>query len=116
MQVSNKLRRGTGAYFHWCPACQEMHILPDQWQFNGDLESPTFSPSFKHNGLKLVYDATGSWTGEWERDAAGNTIPFTCHYILTNGVLNYCGDCTHSLKRQSIPLPDLPEHVRDSVE
>lgn len=111
-QVSSKLRRGVGGYFHWCPGCQEMHILPDSWNFNGNLEFPTFTPSFKHTGHQIVV-VEGHWTGEWVRDANGNTIPSCCHYILTNGQLNYCGDCTHSLSGQSIPLPELPPHVRD---
>jgi hypothetical protein len=116
MQVSPKLRRGEGAYFHWCPACEEMHILPDSWHFNGDLNRPTFSPSFKHEGSKIIYDAQGKWTGEWVRDAAGNTVPFICHYILTDGILNYCGDCSHDSAGKNIPLPDLPDFHCDPVE
>ena len=26
-QVSAKMRRGVGRYFHWCPGCQKMHPL-----------------------------------------------------------------------------------------
>ena len=115
-QVSSKLRRGAGGYFHWCPACEEMHHLPDSWQFNGNIESPTFSPSFKHEGVRVTKDANGEWTGDWVRDVNGHTIPYICHYILTNGILNYCGDCTHGLKGQAVPLPDLPEFYRDPVE
>lgn len=115
-QVSSKLRRGLGGYTHWCPACEESHPLPDSWRFDGNLESPTFTPSFKHEGILVEKDEQGRWTGDWVRDAAGKTIPFVCHYILTNGILNYCGDCTHSYAGKSIPLPDLPEHLRDAVE
>lgn len=65
-----------------------MHPLPDSgWTFSGNTDSPTFSPSFKH-----------TW-GE-------NKV---CHYILTDGVLQFCGDSNHELAGQSIPLPDLPE-------
>ena len=95
VQVSSKFRRATDAYMHWCPACQEMHRLPDTWTFNGDLESPTFSPSFKHSG----------WIGE-ERESV-------CHYVLTKGVLAYCDDCTHSMKGMSVPIPDLPPEMCD---
>lgn len=92
-QVSSKLRRMEGMYAHYCPACEEMHPLPDSWHFNGDLEKPTFTPSFKH---------TIRWKDE-ER---------ICHYVLTDGVLNYCGDCTHSM-RGPVPLPDLPSELCD---
>lgn len=111
-QVSSKLRRGEGQYFHWCPACEEMHPLPDGWTFDGNLESPTFSPSFKHTGKQCVV-VNGEWTGEWVRDAAGNPVDWCCHYILTAGVLNFCGDCTHAMAGQSVPLPPLPDHLAD---
>jgi hypothetical protein len=89
-----------------------MHPLPDSWQFNGDLENPTFQPSFKHEGFKTVNE-DGVWTGEWERDLNDNLIPFICHYVLTSGILNFCGDCTHSLAGKSVPLPILPEGLTD---
>ncbi len=111
-QVSAKLRRYEGGYAHWCPACEEMHILPDSWTFDGNLESPTFSPSFKHGGVQTV-KVNGEWTGEWVLGPDGKALPMICHYILTAGVLNFCGDCTHGLSGQSVPLPDLPAHARD---
>jgi len=69
-----------------------MHPLPDSWQFNGDLENPTFSPSFKH-----------SW----------GSLNKVCHYILTAGQLNYCSDSTHALAGKTVPLPSLPEEFQD---
>ncbi len=114
-QVSSKLRRGPDRYFHWCPGCEEMHPLPDSWQFNGNLENPTFTPSFLHSGLQLE-KKDGKWTGNWVRDAAGNTIPWTCHYVVTNGMIAYQADCSHSLKGQTIPMPPLPEELRDDHE
>jgi hypothetical protein len=115
-QANSKLRRGEGRYFHWCPGCREMHPLPDSWQFNGNIDNPTFSPSFKQEGFKVVRDAEGRWTGDWQRDAAGNCIPIICHYHIQNGQLMYCGDCSHELSGKTIPLPDLPEHLKDPVE
>jgi len=112
-QVSSKLRRFAGGYAHWCPGCEEMHVLPDSWKFDGNLESPSFAPSFKHEGIQRVF-SDGNWTGEWKRDAKGNTIPFICHYVLTAGQLNFQGDCTHSLAGKKVPLPVLPEGLRDS--
>jgi hypothetical protein len=112
-QVSSKLRRATTGFMHWCEACEEMHILPDGWTFDGNLESPTFQPSFKHSGVQRVF-VDGEWTGEWKRDADGKPIPYVCHYILTGGVLNYCGDCTHAMAGKSVPLPVLPPEMRDA--
>jgi len=94
-QVSAVLRRGPGRYFHWCPGCESMHPLPDSWSFNGDVHKPTFTPSFLQ---------TGSGVGKNR----------TCHYILTDGVLNFCGDSTHALAGQSVPMPPVPpEHATE---
>lgn len=71
-----------------------MHKLPDSWNFDGNLEEPTYTPSFKHSG--------------WVGGKVG-----VCHYILTSGVLNFCGDCTHAMAGQPVPLPALPEGLKD---
>ena len=84
-----------------------MHWIGDGWQFNGDVNKPTFTPSVKITGKqKIVVD--GKWSGGWVRGPDGAPVDFCCHYILTNGVLNFCGDCTHKLKNSSVPLPALP--------
>ena len=106
-QAGTKLRRGQTGYFHWCPGCEEMHPLPDRWTFNGDVERPTFSPSFLHTVTTYAggVDAQGIGIGERRQGR--------CHYILTDGVLNFCSDSTHALAGQAVPLPVLPEHLRD---
>lgn len=89
--------------------------MPDKgWLFNGDVNSPTFTPSFRHNGMQTV-KIQGEWTGEWVRDAAGNPIPETCHYNLTAGVLQFHGDCTHALRGQNVPLPPIPANLSDAA-
>jgi Family of unknown function (DUF6527) len=95
VQVNSKLRRGTDRLFHWCPGCRGMHSLfyDRGWTFDGNLEKPTFTPSFLHDESNP------------ER---------RCHYILTAGVLNFCTDCHHDLKGQSVSLPDLPVWMRDT--
>ena len=95
-QVSSKLRRAVGAYIHWCPGCEEMHQLPDSWQFDGNLEEPTFSPSFRHSGYSSHHQ------------------PRICHYTLVKGILNFCGDSTHQLAGMSVPLPSLPKAMIDN--
>lgn len=112
-QVSSKLRRTANGYSHWCPACEEMHQLPDSWTFvNHDLERPTFTPSFLHTGVRAIW-RDGEWTGEFVRDAAGKPVPLRCHYILTDGILNFCADCAHAMAGKSVSLPDLPVELRD---
>lgn len=110
-QVSPILRRGRDRYFHWCPACEEMHPLPDGWNFNGNINKPTFSPSFKHGGVrKVVVD--GKWTGEWVRDADGMPVDGTCHYIITDGTIQFCRDSWHG-RSDIVAMPAIPPFVSD---
>lgn len=55
------------------------------WDFNGDLERPTFTPSLKN-------------TGEGE----------VCHLFVTAGQIEYCPDCTHALAGQTVPMLPYP--------
>lgn len=78
-----------------CPACRAYHNLnvgPGGWRFNGDLDSPTVSPSI----LNRVLDGSGS-----ERRR--------CHSFLESGVMRFLGDCSHSYKNTSIPLAEVEE-------
>lgn len=111
-QVSAKLRRTTRGYAHWCPGCEELHVIFDSWTFDGNLDAPTFNPSVKITGKKVVVK-DGRWTGEWVRDANGNPVDDCCHYFLHAGVLRFCGDSLHALAGKDVPLPDLPAHLTD---
>lgn len=62
------------------------------WGFNGDFEHPTFTPS------------VNSWWGG-EHD-----IPLhRCHTFITDGRIQFLGDCTHALANQTVELPEIPE-------
>jgi hypothetical protein len=127
MQAGPKMRRTTQGYAWFCPACKEMHPLPDGWKFDGNLERPTFSPSFRYGPLiQTVNDENGQWLGAWLAcDKDGNVVErvglqagdvpvmWCCHYIITAGQVAYCVDCTHAMKGQTIPMPDLPSWHRD---
>lgn len=76
-------------YIHWCPGCKCNHSIDSRidgrrpnWEFNGNMECPTFSPSINY------YDRV-------------------CHYHITNGTIIFGNDCTHELRGQSIPLEKL---------
>jgi hypothetical protein len=72
-----------------------MHLIPveephpngSRWTFDGNLERPTFNPSINYVGR--------------------------CHYFLHDGQLQYCSDSTHALAGKTIPLPPLPDFMRD---
>lgn len=94
-----------------CPGCDDLHQVltgkgaGPRWGFNGSYERPTFTPSVLVRGHKLVRDERGRWTGEWERDASGSPVPSVCHSFVTDGQIQFLGDCTHALAGQTVPLP-----------
>ena len=85
---------------HHCPACNEMHVfyteMPNAngafWVWNGSEVLPSFTPSM------LI-------TADFAPEDGGK---FVCHYFLKAGKLQYLNDCTHTLKGQTVALPDLP--------
>lgn len=111
-QISKVLRRAERGHAHWCPACEEMHVIPDSWTFDGNLEKPTFQPSVRISGKQHLI-VNGKWTGEWVRGPDGKALDYCCHYVLTAGVLDFKDDCTHALRSRLVPLPELPPELRD---
>jgi hypothetical protein len=81
-------------YFH-CPGCECDHgvwLKPPheggpQWEWNGDMEKPTFTPSIK---------VTSRYAG----------IDLICHMIITNGIIDYT-DSTHKLGGQKVEMVDV---------
>ena len=82
-----------GWVFH-CPGCDCGHVFyttgPITWEFNGNLESPSFTPSLLN-------------TCENHPDPKQRR----CHLVMTEGKIHYCPDCSHDLVGQIIDLPDL---------
>ena len=106
MQITPKLRRSSAGYIHYCPGCQEAHsYITDEghrvrWQFNGNLEAPTFTPSMRL--FEAAHVDEGKPVGE-------HTL---CHYFLTDGRIQFLSDCDHALAGQTVDLPDLPNYMQ----
>lgn len=101
-------------YGYWCPACNGMHTIgvtvPNRsgakWSFDGNTAQPTFSPS-------INYKVNTPDMGEHYQPDVGSTI---CHHIITGGRIQFCGDCTHDLRGQTVDLPDFPADKHLSCE
>ncbi len=81
---------GVMFYCHGCkmshmPIVKAGHYHTKVCQWNGSLDKPTFKPS-----IKVQYP----WKG----------IEQLCHSYVTDGKIQYLGDCTHELKGQTIEL------------
>jgi len=77
-------QKGQTQYWFHCPGCNGSHAYHvPRWSFNGNMESPTFSPSLLCNP---------------------DHNPTRCHLFITNGFIQYCGDCHHDLKGKTVPM------------
>lgn len=99
MQTVIETRTG---YMIRCPKCR-WHEYPKNgkpgasWTFNGDVSSPTFTPSMN--------EAVGPFpNGEIRR----------CHFTVTSGQIKFHDDCTHDLKGQTLQLEAWPQIEIDS--
>jgi hypothetical protein len=90
-----------------------MHLIPDDWTFDGNVDLPTFQPSVSITGVQTVVDDKDKRTGEWVRGPDGKALPYCCHYVLTAGKLHFQPDCTHALRGQTVALPALPPFACD---
>lgn len=92
----------------WCQGCNTYHQIATKepfsngavWTFNGDMDRPTFTPSL------LV--KTGSFASPGFIDPP-EIPPTLCHSFITNGMIQFLGDCTHNLKNQTLELPEIKE-------
>src|SRR5688572_28422265 len=92
---------------HFCPGCEEAHIIWTErpnggpvWTWNGSVDAPTTSPSVL---LFTTHDDDGNPLPAGQRRSL-------CHYFLVDGKINFCGDCVHPLAgKQGVELPDIPD-------
>jgi hypothetical protein len=77
-------------YSFYCPGCKGVHLvdvdMPNQWgaqwSFNGDMQSPTFSPSVHIVGK--------------------------CHSFVNSGKIQFLSNCSHALAGQTVDLAAWP--------
>lgn len=83
-----------GLFVFHCPGCgfdHPFHVLPaktpkgDSWTWNGSMDSPTFQPSLLVN-----------------KDYPEQR----CHSFVLNGMIQFLNDCHHTLKGQTVPIPE----------
>jgi hypothetical protein len=88
-----------------CPGCETTHVCSvgtgadrPRWTWNGDLDRPTLQPSILiRTGRAVTPNAP-----EWEE----GDPPLICHSFISDGRIQFLGDCTHHLVGQTVDLPD----------
>lgn len=121
--LSKKLRstdygNGRLGVSYWCQGCKRMHGIitdgPGAWGWDRNVDSPTFTPSV----LTTYRSGEPPVTPENFAEYKLNPWPQTkkdnvCHTFITNGMVQFLGDCTHEFVNQTVPLPDLPDYHQD---
>lgn len=88
-----EIKNTDDSHFGWaikCPGCRDYHILDSRWTFNGDMEKPTF-----RNSILSTHGPEG------------DRLRNICHSYVTDGRIQFLSDCTHSMKNQTVDLPDI---------
>ena len=107
-------RSGQRLYL-WCPGCEDVHVVcvkhPEGeagpcWEWDGNLDAPTISPSIKVEGVQWKPE-DGFYKPTHSAVAPGERI--CCHSFVKQGQWEFLGDCTHHLTGQTVPLPPFPE-------
>lgn len=106
-----------GHVFIQCPGCKRRHALNiDQsngrpaWQFNGDLERPTFAPSLLEKSGHHVPGQPQPPDCRYCAYAKENPdVDYKCgicHSFIRDGMIEFLSDCTHEMSGKTVPLPD----------
>jgi hypothetical protein len=103
--ISTKLRsvssaNGDKAVAYYCPGCKGVHVVWHKgkvaWDWNGDADKPTLSPSIRIYMLAKI--------------ESGVSIPekTLCHCFVKDGNIEFLSDCAHKLAGQTVPIPEWP--------
>jgi hypothetical protein len=84
--------------FLWCPGCDSLHSVEvenpaQKWEWDGNRELPTISPSILVNGRP-------------------ESVGVRCHSYVKRGRWEFLSDCEHDLAGQKdVPLVPLPDWI-----
>lgn len=93
-----------GRLVFMCPGCEMPHAIGYSgagplWMWNGSHERPTFSPS-----VAVSWSEPSDVPEEF--DDSSKDIQRVCHSFVTDGRIQFLGDCTHKLVGQTVDIPD----------
>ena len=129
--MGNKLKKYNNAggtevgYIFKCPGCKHTHVVPvvrpypaSGWQFNGNVEAPTFSPSILARSGHYAQGKSAEGCYNCAENAAHPEEAegfdcMVCHSFVTDGRIQFLDDCTHALAGQTVDLPDASPEASD---
>jgi hypothetical protein len=82
------------------------------WGFNGSGDRPTFTPSVAVSSGHHIPGHKGDCWCTFNAARPNEDPSFECsmcHSYVTDGRIQFLGDCTHAHAGQTVDLPDWPE-------
>lgn len=118
--LSHVLREvAPGQIAFWCPGCKTSHTIQHgegsgpRWGWNGNAEAPTFTPSVLERSGHYVpgHESGPCWCTYYDEhpDEVRDFACGICHTFVTNGQIQFLGDCTHALAGQTVSMLGFPE-------
>jgi len=98
MKVCRKNSTGGYTLLFRCPGCDDLHSVNQKWDWNGNKEAPTLSPS-----VLVTYKSEGE-------------IVAICHSFVVDGKFQYLSDCTHKLAGQTVEIPNWDSYLGENEE
>lgn len=92
-----------------CPGCNSFHTISiKRWNWNGNASRPTFTPSILEKSGHYARQGEDCWC-TYNADPANEPTDFKCHIchsFVTDGKIQYLGDCTHEMAGQTVEIPE----------
>ena len=109
---------GMANVYFKCPGCNCDHGVwtekNDQahavWDFNGNMDAPTFSPSILVRWVETPQNLEKDEKGNFIKGADGRVKgakDMVCHSFITNGMIQFLGDCTHELAGKTVEMIEI---------
>jgi hypothetical protein len=99
---------GDDTLLFWCPGCEQMHAVgAAAWQFNGDYDHPSLSPSILVTSGHYApgWRGPGCWCSyNYDHPGETNFKCFRCHSFVKGGKVEFLSDSTHKLAGKTVPL------------
>lgn len=121
--MSDRAKLATGAdgityLMFWCEGCQTHHgpvvarlAGGSVWSWNGRVDLPTVQPSIRVQSSRLTEEGLRMIDAGLPAPEGGRypSVDVLCHSYVTDGRIQYLGDCTHALAGQTVDLLPIEE-------
>lgn len=100
--IDDKFFPGKKAFSFFCPGCKCGHYFTiPPWTWNENFEKPTIRASILVRVTRPITDDEADRILKGEKIDVSNTA---CHSFVTDGNIQFLGDCTHELAGKTVPL------------